>query len=457
MILKYLSLSKYINSSNLLMLGLILLTLFNCWLSFSNLQILDYKNNFDGIVRVLEEQKSPLGSKYLAGSSIGQVFLVGKAKYEVGQEYHLSGNLSRYRLESVDDNKKSVIWEKKVSFDSYYISSGVIGVITNSKIVMDLGCDVICDIVKTNQNFQKNLLGYYDQQICKNIYWLSSWFGNTCTQSLAWSNGLVLGQGDLFDNSTKEQIKKLGLTHLIVVSGSQVGLVFAFCEWLLGLAGISRRWQFWFSVFGVFLLIGIVGPQAPVLRSSLSIILATVSLVFLGRKLNPVRALFYSAIILLYWNPFYLISYSFWLSFMATFGLINITNVSRVVEVEVFKNFWQLLLACLGTFLYTLPLVVNLSGFISPVAVVSNLIFLPIVELATMLNILGFIPFVGEVFLFLATILQNLIIIIIPDLSNLATMVRIQPFAIWQLIIYWVALTILLIGLKKFFIRLKNL
>lgn len=448
---------KYLNPSNLLMLGLIFLTLLNCWLSFENLKTQDLKDDFDGIIRILEEKKPPTNSKYptkyLASSNLGNIFLDNKNKYEIGHQYKISGNLSRYQLDYGDSKNP---WVKKISFDSYYISSGIIGEINNVKIIENIGCDTICDIVNLNQKNQNSLLGYYDQQICKNLYWLSTWFGNTCTQSLAWSNGLVLGQGNLFDSDTKEKIKKLGLTHLIVVSGSQVGLIFAFGEWFLSWFGLNKKWQFWGCMVGVLLLIGIVGVQAPVLRSSISIILATLSLVFLGRKLNPVRGLLYSGIILLWCNPFYIISYSFWLSFVASFGLIIITKVSKVAEVEIFRDFKQLALSCVGTFLYTLPIAVNLSGFISPVAILSNLIFLPIIEVITMLNILGFIPIIGEVFLFLATVSQNLIIVTIPDLSNLTTMVRVQPFALWQLCLYWLALTVLLVSLKHYLVRLKN-
>ena len=120
------------------------------------------------------------------------------------------------------------------SFDrnAYYLSSGIVGNITKETIIRSQKvCDWICSTLVQNDKFKKYLVGVYNKQICGNLNFISNWFNQDCQKSLAWSLGLTIGVGDYFDSKDKIAVKNLGFTHLIVVSGSQVGLVFAFFEW----------------------------------------------------------------------------------------------------------------------------------------------------------------------------------------------------------------------------------
>jgi competence protein ComEC len=251
----------------------------------------------------------------------------------------------------------------------------------------------------------------------------------------------------LFDKTTKDNIKKLGLTHLIVVSGTQVSLIFGFLELVLLELKLTRKWRWLVGIAGTVLLILVVGFQAPVLRSALSILFSTVALIFFGRRLDPFRALIYSGIILLWLNPFFIISYSFWLSVVATFGLLVSMqfskNIQTLPEIEFLGSFKDIILATIGTFLYTLPLIVNLSGGFSPIAILSNMIVLPVVNLITVFDILGFIPLIGELFLLVSTVLQNAIITILKDLIPFASLIKSSDFGVLEMLLYWVCLTVL--------------
>jgi ComEC/Rec2-related protein len=451
--------SQLPNYSNLFLVFLLFITLLNCFLAFqSNSWQTNLWNNLDqkfsGEVTITKEDRQQFGSRWQAKTELGDIFLEGKTKYKLGYKYFIQGNLTRFQLDKV-------VEENKVDFDSYYISTGKVGKIKDPMVANEIvGCDWECLAIQKVANFRFGMSYYYDQQICKNLNWVNSFFGNACVQPLAWANGLVIGNGDLFDKATKNEIKKLGLTHLIVVSGTQVSLIFAVLEVILVNLNLKRKWRWILCIFGISFLILIIGFQAPVLRSSLSILLSTFGLIFLGRRLNSFRALTYSGLILLWLNPFFLISYSFWLSIVATLGLLVSTQFSKSIkalpEVEFLNSFKDIALATVGTFFYTLPLIINLSGGISPIAILSNLIVLPIINVVTILDILGFIPYAGEVFLIFSTIIQNIIIIVLKDLGRFAGVVKFTSFGLIEMVLYWVVLTILAFVIKSHLDNLKS-
>jgi ComEC/Rec2-related protein len=395
------------------------------------------------LVLVIKKENSKFGNQYLVWANQGAFYLESKNYYDIGKEYLIQGEVNQYR--SQNSLKPGQTFDR----NSYYLSSGIVGNITKDTVIRtQKNCDWLCNILIQNDKFKKYLVGVYNKQLCGNLKFVSDWFNSNCQKSLAWSLGLTIGVGDYFDTSDKQAVKNLGLTHLIVVSGSQVGLVFSFFEWLALRFRIRKKWRFPLCSLGILFLIIIVGPQAPVLRSGVSVIVSTIALVFFGRRLHPIRALIYSAIILLAFNPFFIISYSFWLSFSATFGLIMVTNTLELAETTWLKGYKELFFSTIGTFLFTLPLIVNLSGGVSPIAIISNLILLPIIPFLTFANLFVFIPIVGEVSSFMATISQNLLNLVINDLGSNIAIWRLSRFGVVEIGVYWLVLTLSILAFR---------
>jgi competence protein ComEC len=143
---------------------------------------------------------------------------------------------------------------------------------------------------------------------------------------------------------------------------------------------------------------------------------------------------------MLVFNPFYIFSASFQLSGLATLGLIlspslKLPNLSKFVE-ETINTF---LLTC-STFLFTLPVIVNLSGFSSPFAIVSNILILPFVTLITIVNILGLIPYLGSIFFVLDSIMESLLLFFIHDFASFVPRVGLASFSPVEIGIYYVVL-----------------
>jgi len=71
-----------------------------------------------------------------------------------------------------------------------------------------------------------------------------------------------------------------------------------------------------------------------------------------------------------------------------------------------------------ATFVMTLPVIVGLSGKVNLLAIVTNVLVLPIIPVVSVLNVLGLVPWVGQLFLILAILLQSILLTLIQEIST---------------------------------------
>ena len=202
-------------------------------------------------------------------------------------------------------------------------------------------------------------------------------------------DGMLWGDKAGFDKDFWNQLKNSGLVHLVVVSGSNMILVFS------GVIENLAKWLGRKQAIGVGFLIGLVyvgmvGWQIPVVRA-----LILVSVVYwaqvLGRKYDVVRGLILSVLIIVLAWPSSLTDISFWLSFMAFIGVIS--------------SPWR---GNLGTTcwvsLWVSPVLAIGFGKLNIISPVSNLLVLFTVEVITVVGFVGsilgvFVPFLGKIIL----------------------------------------------------------
>lgn len=131
--------------------------------------------------------------------------------------------------------------------------------------------------------------------------------------------GILFGVERNFDPAFYTKMQNVGILHVIVASGYNISvvvgsiLIFSF---LLG-----RRLTCLFYFFGMAIYAVITGLQPPILRACLMVggsFLAEL----LGRQRLSLLWLFISGAGLLFWNPFWIKSLSFQLSFLAALAII---------------------------------------------------------------------------------------------------------------------------------------
>ena len=446
-----LSWRQIFNLANGFLVILICLVLWNCFLSIQSLK--NKQNNTEvGQIsfRVLDSKKSFFGQNiYTVWSQSGLWLLEGKGSFRLGYEYLGEGKQTEFGIS--DDGKKN-----------YDLSLGLVGKIKLNKVLKtNINCDWLCQSIVLNANFKYNLQNHYKQILCSDFKFIPEIIAQNsqCQDVFGLTVGLVLGGSGEFTDKAKQNFKTLGLTHLIAVSGFQVGLLAGFIEALINKIGAGRKLKIALIILAILVLIIVVGPQPPVLRSGISVGLSLLVLNFLGRGVEQFRLLIYSALIMLLINPFYILSVSFQLSFAASLGLVFGLKAENLAQVKVWNIFQEGLLSSSVAFIFTLPIIINLSGTSSVLGIITNTLIVPFIPIITILNIAGALPIIGGLFMFPAAIMQSLIMFLVNDLGQLAGALKLTEFGFWEMTLYYIGLILLfkLISVLKYRHNLHHL
>ncbi|GAB3226867.1 ComEC/Rec2 family competence protein [Hymenobacter seoulensis] len=142
----------------------------------------------------------------------------------------------------------------------------------------------------------------------------------------ALASALVLGIKDEVDQETKQAYASTGTTHIMAVSGLQVGLLFGAVTWLLSL--VPGRRGAWFRLVAAALGLATIWSYAFVTGLSASVLRAAVmfSFIIVGRAGNRQTSMFnllaVAAFCLLCYDPYLLCDVGFQLSFLAVLSIV---------------------------------------------------------------------------------------------------------------------------------------
>lgn len=203
--------------------------------------------------------------------------------------------------------------------------------------------------------------------------------------------GMTFGIKEYISPELYEQMKIIGATHLLVLSGANISLFAEFIERTLFFVRSHLRK---ILVLSLITLLALVVPlQGSVVRALIMFTIPQIGLLF-GKKSHSLYLLFFTAIVMLIYNINYLNDISFQLSFTALFGIIlfdsnskDISNPKNIPSwfLESIKSQLKLGL-CAQTF--TLPLIfyyfntISLMGIVSTILI--NIAVVPIMVLTTL-------------------------------------------------------------------------
>lgn len=179
--------------------------------------------------------------------------------------------------------------------------------------------------------------------------------------------GILFGDRSGYSKFLSEDLRYVGLTHLVAVSGMNVALtlgVFRNFTWILG-----RRLAFVLNGIFVILFAYFTSLTTSVLRACLmSLINLYAEYHFL--RLDSLKVLFFTAYALLLINPYFIVyDLSYALSFVATLAILSIKKTELLLndlKLEIQTN-----LAC---FWYTLPILLIFFKTLPLFTVFSNIL-----------------------------------------------------------------------------------
>jgi competence protein ComEC len=199
-------------------------------------------------------------------------------------------------------------------------------------------------------------------------------------------SGFLLGQKTALPEKLDNDLRLLGLTHVVVASGYNLTILVRFARRFL--EKISRFTALAGSFALVFGFSQITGNSPSMARASL---IASISLVawYFGRKIHPIILLSFSAAVTVIINPSYAWGDIGWLlSFTSFIGVIMFAPLLQ-------SYFWgdkkpgnvrQVFIETLSAQLLTLPIIAYVFGQYSPLALVANVLILPLIPVTMALT-----------------------------------------------------------------------
>jgi competence protein ComEC len=194
--------------------------------------------------------------------------------------------------------------------------------------------------------------------------WIDSHVGHLISAMVMGRNGVDL------DYELQDRFARVGLAHALAASGTQVSL----------LAGIvlmlTRRLDRWIRLgigLGTLLMyVGLTGVEPSVVRAAIMGV-AVFFAVTIDRQVKPLSLLLMVATVMLLWQPIWIWSLAFQLSFLATLGLVvTVAKITTWLD-WLPPRIAPLIAVPIAAYIWTLPLQLYAFGVVSPYCILINI------------------------------------------------------------------------------------
>ncbi len=261
--------------------------------------------------------------------------------------------------------------------------------------------------------------------------------------------GMVLGEDQFKLVPTYNDIlKKVGLVHVVVVSGYNISLVFTLLMRILG-----SQYKVKNLVIGLFITLvyaGISGFGIPAVRAW---IMGSIAVIFkfYGRPAEGIEVLIFSAIVILILAPSQLFSVSFMLSFLATLGVMVVPEALKgfvgKLGVKTVPTYLEDFNTSLSAQLMVNPVLSYYFGTISLVSLIANPLVLWVVPICTVLGGLlvavAFIsPLLSQILAFMMFPFLDFFVSFSEFFAKFATASVSLRFSVYAVFVYYLGLFI---------------
>ncbi|CAN2183560.1 ComEC family competence protein [Candidatus Nanopelagicaceae bacterium] len=221
--------------------------------------------------------------------------------------------------------------------------------------------------------------------------------------------GMVLGDTSKQTAEFKLAMKRSGLTHLVAVSGANFAIVSGFVLWLMQFIFRNRKYRISATALSLIFLIALVRPSPSVLRAAA---MAAVVLFAMShrRAADSLPALGFAMAAVVIADPWQARDAGFALSVLATGGLLLAApKIIALLQRFMPKKLAESLAPPIAAVLFCAPVLVALSGFLSPMSIIANLLAAPAVAPITVLGFIAalihpFLPGIAAVLILLIRI-----------------------------------------------------
>ncbi len=232
-------------------------------------------------------------------------------------------------------------------------------------------------------------------------------------------SALILGERSMLSPAVEQDFFRIGISHLLALSGLHLSILSLLAMALLSLIGLRKTTRY--AVLCVLVAVYVVLTGAPdsILRAGGMLIFS--SLLFLGRHTrDPITTLCTVVAVICLISPYSLYSLSLWLSALATLGILlfslwekDSTDAPLPLYKRPLRLFVQSILLSVSAQGAALLLSVLSFGTLSVVSPISTFVFGFLMQLFIYIGLAamllgGLIPFIGQIASALALMMQKL-------------------------------------------------
>ena len=237
---------------------------------------------------------------------------------------------------------------------------------------------------------------------------------------------LVTGDRSYFSEDFYKNVKYAGVAHVMVVSGMHLSVIVSFLLYLSNKFFYNRYFKALIVFVAVIIVCAVCGFTMSIMRAGVTYVLIALSLIF-NRTNTPANTLGGAVSLVLLNNPYAIFNVAFQLSVLSTFGILVVAipctdfiKQNQYIKSKALLYLISSVLISVSASIMTAPVVIYYFGYISNVALITNLLVTSISTVALILSILGiiFVP-IEKIFFFLSSVIIKYINVVINYFGNL--------------------------------------
>lgn len=236
-----------------------------------------------------------------------------------------------------------------------------------------------------------------------NIFIRDSLMSGLDDQEFAVAYAMLTGESDFMDSDLTESYRNAGVAHIFAVSGLHIGFLAAVLTFIFKKININKMLKALIITILLLFYSGVCGFTASSLRATVMTAVALFAM-SRGKRYDGVSALSLSAIIILLFSPMQLLCVGFQLSFVVVFGIITTSNSFAKLFSFLPYKIASGIGAVISAQIFSIPICLYSFGQFSTIAVLINLVFIPLVSIififTIVTTILGGIFSISKITLF---------------------------------------------------------
>ncbi len=203
---------------------------------------------------------------------------------------------------------------------------------------------------------------------------------------------LFLGERDLLDDQIKLDFKRLGITHILALSGSHLTMLSLGISRILSAIKVKKKPRLIIVSLFIFMYMVLTGLSVSIVRAGIMVLLSS-ALFLLGKTKDSVTSLSISVLIILMVSPYAVYDLALWLSALSTLGIVAMGDIEEYEpEKDILHNVIKAILISFKSTLFATSaiLLVSMYAFraLSLASAVATFIFSLLAEVIMYLGML---------------------------------------------------------------------